>query len=99
MIEEYPCHYCSHPCNGGNFNVKWNCQQCKATFYWYAEHTDTELEYTIKNEEYLIILDRKYNRTTLTTLFDLNIIAVFNGILNITPSNIEDKLKIILTFL
>lgn len=83
----------------------WACDDCDVTFYYDKELLITNLYCTFKSDEkidlFRITLSYKDNITELYAFFDYSDdpLCVFNKILNITPSNIKDKIKTLLVFL
>lgn len=83
--------------------VMWRCGPCLAQynigFGWEKEITTIYLETFIRMKPYMVYLNLRTNTSWITETFNNEIIKEFDYLLPITPTNINQKVETILTFL
>jgi hypothetical protein len=97
------CIYCNLPClQFSPTSIGHRCSPCQASFYFFNKKLNSvDLEYKDKNRTYMVNL-LFYSQTSVVSYTTLNnnivILAETKSILNITPQNIKDKMKLYMVF-
>lgn len=97
------CIYCNQLCKQfAPYSIRYKCISCKTNFYIYDNQMNSiDIEYKDENRTYLVNLLMYSNTSVVSyTISNSNIVilAEVNRILNITPQNIKEKIKLYMVF-
>lgn len=94
------CHYCDKECETHGYGLSWTCLECRVYYYKSCMNMLT----TIGHKEYCLqfIYEHDKHGTHKAELFctdRADSLVIFDKFPDITPSNINEKVKLYLTFL
>lgn len=92
------CYYCDKLCSEYHHYARyWECKKCKVVFLIDFTTNKIEVEKFIINGIFTLIVD--YKKNCIKIYHSEKITIIPNSDFNITPDNLQDKIKILYTFI
>lgn len=106
MIKKIICQFCNKPCDKGNSKEWQICHPCDVSFFLIKKKINLIHFKIVKGDDfYTVILNLKENKSHIYNFKKTNVghyathVISFDYIIDLTPTNVQDKLKTYLLFL